>query len=457
MPDGRRALPWGEVISKQFQEGDCCGVMGQSMPVGGSKAMKAEDKKLPVVILTGFLGAGKTTLLNYILEEQREKKIAVIENEFGEIQIDGELINQKFDLAEQVVVMDNGCMCCQVRGDLVAALAEIQKKLANGNHLDMILVETTGMADPVPIAKTFKENPWVTEIMRYDGCITVVDAKNCITRLDLPVEEGAVNEAEKQITFADKVILNKIDLCDYDQCVAVKDRILDYNKFVRILPAVKGKVKIEELMNLQANNMSLFDTDGVLDEKPEVSKEEFAHGHGHGDAHGHGHDDDCDEPSHGHGHGSEHGHGHGGHGHDEHECSDEDCDQVHHDHGHQKKKSRHDSRVNSIGVQEYGEMTQQSLSGLMRALSQVPEGKGLIMRIKAIFAVQGIRDKVAFHAVMDCTDEEMIGPWKEGEKRVCKLVVIGRSIDKAYIRDAFNTAVVIKSEHGHGHGHGHGR
>merc|ERR1719388_422006 len=195
-------------------------------------------------------------------------------------------------------------------------------------------------------------------------------------------------------------------------------------------------------MNLQANNMSLFDNDGVLDEKPEASKEDFAHGHGHGDAHGHGHhghghDDDCDEPSHGHGHGSEHGHGHGGHGHDEHECSDEDCDQVHHDHGHQKKKSRHDSRVNSIGVQEYGEMTQQSLSGLMRALSQVPEEKGLIMRIKAIFAVQGIRDKVAFHAVMDCTDEEMIGPWKEGEKKVCKLVVIGRKIDKKYIRDAF--------------------
>merc|ERR1719409_1989715 len=191
--------------------------MGQSMPVGGAETIKKEDAKLPVVILTGFLGAGKTTLLNYILEEQREKKIAVIENEFGEIQIDGELINQKFDLAEQVVVMDNGCMCCQVRGDLVSALAEIQRKIAAGSHLDMILVETTGMADPVPIAKTFKESPWVTEIMRYDGCITVVDAKNCIKRLDLPVEDGAVNEAEKQISFADKVILNKIDLCDYEE------------------------------------------------------------------------------------------------------------------------------------------------------------------------------------------------------------------------------------------------
>merc|ERR1719199_1753703 len=159
-------------------------------------------------------------------------------------------------------------------------------------------------------------------------------------------------------------------------------------------------------MNLQANNMALFDTEGALEEKPEEPLQLPEHGHGHG--HGHGHDEDCDDPSHGHGHGSEHGHGHGSehghghgdHGHDEHDCDDENCD---HDHGHAKKKSRHDSRVNSIGCQEYGEMTQQSLSGLMRALSQVPEGHGLIMRIKAIFAVQGIREKVAFHAVMDCT------------------------------------------------------
>merc|ERR1719359_1351955 len=123
------------------------------------------------------------------------------------------------------------------------------------------------MADPVPIAKTFKESPWVTEIMRYDGCITVVDA-------------------EKQISFADKVILNKIDLCDYEECVAVKDRIMDYNKFVRILPAVKGRVKLEELMNLQANNMALFDTDGALDEKED--DELFKKGHEHGHGHGHG-------------------------------------------------------------------------------------------------------------------------------------------------------------------------
>merc|ERR1719482_1317159 len=99
------------------------------MPVGGAKTMKKEDQKLPVVILTGFLGAGKTTLLNYILEGQREKKIAVIENEFGEIQIDGELINQKLDLAEKVIMLDNGCMCCQTRGDLVNALAEFQKMI----------------------------------------------------------------------------------------------------------------------------------------------------------------------------------------------------------------------------------------------------------------------------------------------------------------------------------------
>merc|ERR1719399_700031 len=117
--------------------------------------------------------------------------------------------------------------------------------------------------------------------MRYDGCITVVDAKNFLKRLDMPGEEGAGNEAEKQITFADKVVLNKIDLCDYDECVAVKDKIMSYNSFVRILPAVKGRVKLEELMNLQANNMSLFADEGALEEKEE--HEHFKRGHGHGD------------------------------------------------------------------------------------------------------------------------------------------------------------------------------
>ena len=115
MPAGNKALAWGEPITTYFEQGDTIGVMGMSIPVS-VETIKKEDAKLPVIVLTGFLGAGKTTLLNYILEGQREKKIAVIENEFGEIQIDGELINQKLDLAERVIMMDNGCMCCQVRG-----------------------------------------------------------------------------------------------------------------------------------------------------------------------------------------------------------------------------------------------------------------------------------------------------------------------------------------------------
>jgi G3E family GTPase len=443
IPEGRKALPWGDPISKHFKDDDIVGVMGQSVPhKGRRKGKDVEAGKLPVIILTGFLGSGKTTLLNYILEEQREKKIAVIENEFGEIPIDQELINQKFDLAEQVVVLDNGCMCCQVRGDLEEGLAQIQKKVVQGNKLDLIVIETTGMADPVPIAKTFKENPWITERMRYDGCITVVDAKNCLKRLALPVEADAVNEAERQISFADKVILNKTDLVNYDEAVSVKEKIAELNKFVRILPAVKGRVKLDELMDLHANDMFTFDDNGTMDE---VSQD---HAHGH-EQHGHGHGDDskgADFEHHGHGHGESHGHGH--------DCDDEDCEEHGHGQSHKNKKSRHDSRVNSIGLQIPGEMTRQSLSVLMQRLSQPPDDKGIILRIKGIFCVQGINEKVAFHAVMDCTDEEMIGGWADGEKKVCKLVVIGRNIDKAYIRESFETAVCIPGEPMHGHGHG---
>ena len=219
------------------------------------------------------------------------------------------------------------------------------------------------------------------------------------------MRKSTQNEAERQIACADKVILNKIDLCNYEECVAVKDKILSYNAFVRILPAVKGRVNLDELMNLQANNLAVFADEGALDVKEETRA----------------------------------------------------CEPLPFRDSlfHKKKKSTsvHDSRTNSIGCQQHGEMTRNSLHGLMRALQRAgQDGKGVVMRIKGIFAVQGIAEKVAFHAVMDCMDEEMIGLWKPDEKKVNKLVVIGRNIDKAYIREAFDEAVVIKSEHGHGHG-----
>merc|ERR1719515_427906 len=220
---------------------------------------KEESEKLPVTILTGFLGSGKTTLLNYILEEQREKKIAVIENEFGEVSIDDELlIQKKLALAEKIVLMDNGCMCCTIRGDLEKGLGEILDSMKKGQHIDAIMIETTGMADPVPIVRTFMTNPSLTQDLRLDGVIAVADAKHLPGRLDDKVEEGKVNEAFQQVAFADKILLNKLDLVRTDEAIAVKDRIREINKFAKIVPAVRSRCKMSELTDLRAHDLSNF-------------------------------------------------------------------------------------------------------------------------------------------------------------------------------------------------------
>merc|ERR1719229_1186779 len=140
--------------------------------------------------------------------------------------------------------MDNGCMCCTVRGDLVAGLRQILDEVAKGNRIDCIMIETTGMADPVPIVRTFMTNQELSAELRLDGVVAVADAKHIIGRLDDKVEEGKVNEAYQQVAFCDKLLLNKLDLVSAETAIAVKDRLRDINAFAKILPAVKGRVKM---------------------------------------------------------------------------------------------------------------------------------------------------------------------------------------------------------------------
>merc|ERR1719362_2267106 len=185
------------MISLHFADGETFGCYGDIQPLRPDTRppVKSEAEKIPVTILTGFLGSGKTTLLNYILQEQKEKKIAIIENEFGEISIDDALLkNQKMALAEKIVVMDNGCMCCTIRGDLVKGLKSILADMDRGNSIDAVIIETTGMADPVPIVRTFMSNPELTADLRLDAVIALADAKHILGRLDDEVEEGKVNE-----------------------------------------------------------------------------------------------------------------------------------------------------------------------------------------------------------------------------------------------------------------------
>eukprot|EP00440_Ansanella_granifera_P013541 gb/GFBE01014711.1/.p1 GENE.gb/GFBE01014711.1/~~gb/GFBE01014711.1/.p1 ORF type:complete len:521 (+),score=158.43 gb/GFBE01014711.1/:1-1563(+) len=443
--NNKKALNPGDKVSQHFADGDTFGCHGDIVEAPKSYPKIPEEDKLPVTILTGFLGAGKTTLLNYILQEQTEKKIAVIENEFGEVSIDDALLKKdKLALAEKIVVMDNGCMCCTVRGDLLEGLRQIIDEMKKGAKIDQIMIETTGMADPVPIVRTFMTSEEVSHALRLDGVITVADAKHILARLDDEVEADKVNEAYQQVAFCDKILLNKLDLVSPDHAIAVKERLRSINAYAKILPAVKSRVKMSELTNLRAHDMSNFINEDI--EKEAEEAEEHGHGgHGHGSGHGHGdgHDPDCKEDhghGGGHGHGGAHGHdgghggGHGGHGGGHgtgHGHGHKDAD------GHVSKKSRHDSRVNSMACVREGEILPQKLGAFMQKLGQLPKEKGVIFRIKGILAVKDHPFKHVFHAVMDVSDEDDAEPWGPNEKKVSKMVFIGKGLDHKYIRDNF--------------------
>jgi len=451
--NNKKALNPGDNVGENFADGDTFGCHGDIIDAPTIPPKIPDSEKLPVTILTGFLGAGKTTLLNYILQEQKEKKIAVIENEFGEVSIDDALLKKdKLALAEKVIVMDNGCMCCTVRGDLIEGLRNIIEEVNKGSHLDQIMIETTGMADPVPIVRTFMTSDEVGAHLRLDGVITVADAKHIVARLDDEVEEGKVNEAYQQVAFCDKLILNKLDLVSAEAAIATKERLRSVNAYAKIVPSVKGRIKMTELVNLRAHDMSNFVNEDIGKEAEDVPVEQGHGGHGgHGEhaghgGHGDGHDPDCKED---HGHGGGHGGGHGHDGHDGghnsghgHKRGHGDVEGHGHGHGHGSKKSRHDSRVNSMAVVREGEMIPSKLREFMKVMGELPKEKGVIFRIKGILAVKDHPFKHVFHAVMDVSDEDDAEPWAQGEKRVSKMVFIGKGLDKQFIRDEFEKVFV---------------
>ncbi|MDP3251489.1 MAG: GTP-binding protein [Hydrogenophaga sp.] len=343
---------------------------------------------IPATILTGFLGSGKTTLLKRVLSEAHGQKIAVVENEFGEENIDTEILVS--DTQENIIQMSNGCICCTIRDDLRATLQDLAQKKRKGElDFDRVVIETTGLADPGPVAQTFFMDDEIAEQYLLDSILTLVDAKHAADQLN------DRQEARRQVGFADQIFISKADLVTGEDLDALTHRLKHMNPRAPMRPVHFGEVSLKDVFDLRGFNLN-----AKLDIDPDFLKvDEHDHEHhDHDHDHDHEHGEHCDHPS--------HQHDHGDHGHHHH----------------------HDDDVKSFVYRATRPFSPAKLEDFLGAIVQVYGPR--MLRYKGVLHMDGTDRKVIFQGVHQLMGSDLGPVWAEGEPRVSKMVFIGIDLPK---------------------------
>ncbi len=366
------------------------------------------DEMVPVTILTGFLGAGKTTLLKRILTEYHGKRIAVIENEFGPESIDNELLVQDQD--EEIIELSNGCVCCTVRGDLMRTLNDLRTRRQAGElKFERVIIETTGMANPGPVCQTFFMDDDIADYYRLDAVVTVVDAKHGMDTLDTQ------EEAQKQVGFADRILVSKKDLVTEPEYAALRRRIVHMNPRASIEAVHFGETDLKQLIDISGFNLNTIldiDPQFLADDHPDA-----AHDHDHDHDHAHGHDHDHSTCGHDHSHDHDHGHDHG-HDHDHDPAT---CTNPAHNH-----KPPHNDDIGAFVFKSNKPFDPERLEEFLGGVVQV-YGTDLL-RYKGILYMKGINRRMLFQGVHMMMGAEPGKPWLASEKKNTKMVFIGRKL-----------------------------
>ncbi len=353
---------------------------------------------IPVTILSGFLGSGKTTLLKHILHENHGKKIAVIENEFGEENIDNDILIQ--DSSEQIVQMSNGCVCCTIRGDLVVALNDLWEQRKDKKiSFDRVVIETTGVANPGPVAQTFFMDDEVASHYMLDAIVTLVDAKHGPQQLDTH------EEAQQQVGFADRIFITKTDLVTPNAVDALKHRLMHMNPRAPITGITQGSVSLEQVLDLNGFN---------LNDKLEIDPHFLEQ-------------DDHDHSQCGHDHHHEHG---------------PDCDHSH-DHAQpqtvQFMKKPHTDKIQSFVFKSDRPFDSDKLEGFLGGVLSVFGAK--MLRYKGVLYIKGGARKVIIQGVHEMMGSDLGKPWGN-EKRETRMVFIGIDLPKDVLLGGLETCLV---------------